>query len=266
MKSMKTCIKISVIVTFMAMVLVSVLAETLPVNGMTTGQVSNLYPNLFVPADYTFSIWPVIYLLLAGYALYQFGFFRKKSENPHAMLRHEVGVYFCVSSLVNICWVLVWHYQMIALSLILIVILLACLAEIVQAISKENLTPKETMFLKLPFDIYTGWISIAAIANITVYLVSLEWDHFRTIESAWTIIVLLTGLVAGLRAILKYDHIAFGMIVIWAYLGILVKHLSKDGFSGSYPRIIGVVAVSLILLFAAAVRALMDKRKKRCKT
>ncbi len=265
MKRMRTCIKISVIITFVAMVLVSVFAETLPINGMTTGQVSDLYPNLFVPAGYTFFVWPVIYLLLTGYVLYQFGFFRKKSENPHAALRDGIGVYFCVSSLANICWVLVWHYQMIALSLILIVILLACLAEIVQAIGKENLAPKETIFLKLPFDVYAGWISVSVIANTTVYLVSLEWDHFRAVESAWTIAVLITGLAAGLRAILKYGHTAFGMVVIWAYLGILAKHVSKDGFSGGYPGIIGVVAAALILLCAAVVRALMDKRKKRCK-
>ena len=263
MKSLKTFIKISVIITFMAMILVNVLAEVLPVNGMTTGQVSDLYPNLFAPAGYTFSIWLVIYLLLAGYALYQFGFFRKKGENPHARLRDGVGIYFCVSSLTNICWILAWHYQMIALSLILIVILLSCLTEIVQAISKEKLTLKETMFLKLPFDVYAGWVSIAVIANLTVYLVSLKWDYFRTVEPAWTMIVLIAGLITGLRAILRYDHIAFGMVFIWAYLGIQVKHVSADGFSGSYPRIIGVVVFSLILLIAAEIRALMDKSKKR---
>lgn len=263
MKSMKTCIRISVMITFTAMIIVNVLAETLPINGMTTGQVSNLYPNLFAPAGYTFSIWLVIYVLLAGFVLYQFGFFRKKGESPHPMLRYEIGVYFCVSSLSNICWVFTWHYQMIALSLILIVILLVCLVEIVNAIGKEKLTPKETMLLKLPFDVYTGWISIAVIANTTVYLVSLDWDYFRAMDSTWTIIVLLVGLVTGLRTTLKFGHITFGIVFIWAYIGILVKHLSKNGFAGGYPRIIGVVAVSLILLSAAVIRALMDKSKKR---
>ena len=51
---------------FVIVVAVNVLAVRLPLNGSTPQQISDQYPNLFVPAGLTFSIWGIIYLLLAS--------------------------------------------------------------------------------------------------------------------------------------------------------------------------------------------------------
>ena len=71
-------IKIINMVTFLAMVTVNALANILPINGVGTGEVSDFYANLFAPAGITFSIWGVIYLLLALFVLYSFGAFKGK--------------------------------------------------------------------------------------------------------------------------------------------------------------------------------------------
>jgi hypothetical protein len=47
------------------MVIVNYLAVALSLNNKTTGELSDQHPNLFVPPGFTFSIWGVIYLLLA---------------------------------------------------------------------------------------------------------------------------------------------------------------------------------------------------------
>jgi hypothetical protein len=51
---------------------VNALANILPINGKNTGQLSDQYPNLFVPAGITFAIWGVIYILLIIFIIYQF--------------------------------------------------------------------------------------------------------------------------------------------------------------------------------------------------
>ena len=56
------------------------LAVSLPINNKTTGELSDAYPNYFVPAGFTFSIWGVIYLLMMGFALYQAWQYQKKSS------------------------------------------------------------------------------------------------------------------------------------------------------------------------------------------
>lgn len=264
MKNLKTGIRLSVIISFLAMILVNVLAETIPINGMTTGQVSALYPNLFTPANYTFSIWMLIYLLLAGYVLYQAGLFHKNSSS-HASLCNTVGVYFSVSCLFNICWILAWHYEMIAICLIIIVVLMVCVLQIVQIVREKSLTLKESFFLKLPFSVYFAWLTIAVIGNMTVYLVSLEWDGFNKIEPIWTIVVLLAGLAIGLKEVLKNNDATFGFVYIWSYTGILVKHVSSSGFNGQYPGIITVLIVSIILFVPSSVYVFITSLKRRHK-
>ena len=44
------------IVAFLGVLVVNYLAVNLPIGGMTTGALSDLYPNLFTPAGLTFSI------------------------------------------------------------------------------------------------------------------------------------------------------------------------------------------------------------------
>ena len=69
-------VQILAVLVYLVMVIVNGLANTLPLNGVTTGEVSEAYQNLFAPAGITFVIWGLIYLLLAVYVLYQVGLFQ----------------------------------------------------------------------------------------------------------------------------------------------------------------------------------------------
>lgn len=62
---------ILVLAATLATILVNGLATTLPLNGQSTGEISDRFPSLFTPAGYVFSIWGVIYLGLISYAVYQ---------------------------------------------------------------------------------------------------------------------------------------------------------------------------------------------------
>lgn len=60
-------LKISVLISYLAMITVNFLANALPIAGRNTGEISDSYPNLFAPAGLTFAIWGLIYFLLATY-------------------------------------------------------------------------------------------------------------------------------------------------------------------------------------------------------
>ncbi len=45
------------VVLFAGMLVMNYLANALPLNNKTTGELSDSFPNLFVPAGLTFSIW-----------------------------------------------------------------------------------------------------------------------------------------------------------------------------------------------------------------
>jgi hypothetical protein len=257
-----TSIKIITLLTFLTMVIVNALANALPINGISTGQISDSYPNLFAPAGLTFAIWGLIYLLLAGYTLYQFGLFRENARPDRKDLLCRTGMLFSLSSIANTTWVFAWHYQVIPLSLLLIVVILVCLIRINKMLKKESLTGREYLFIRLPFSVYFGWITVATIANVTIFLVSIGWKGFGLTDATWTVLVLTAGLLIALATMLKNSDIAYGLVVIWAYAGIMLKHVSADGFDAQYPVIITTTMVCIVLLIIAEIY-LFSKRERR---
>lgn len=250
--------KVVTLITYIIMVVVNLLANSLPINGVTTGQVSDSYPNLFAPAAYTFAIWGLIYFLLAMYTVYQL--IDGTSRNNE--LLNKIGVLFSVSSVANALWILSWHYYNIPLSMVLMIVILVCLILISKTINSNKLSKEERLFIRLPFSVYFGWITVATIANATTLLVSLGWDGFGISETVWTIIVLVMGMVIGIAVINNNVDFAYGLALIWAYYGILVKHISENGFNGEYPSIIVTVVVCIIIFIITLINLFIRKKNK----
>lgn len=255
-------LKIFVAFTYLAMIVVNALSNILPINGNNTGQVSNLYSNLFAPASLTFSIWGLIYFLLAAYTLYQFGFFQKDKGKKNASLFSELGNYFAVTSLANLFWIFSWHYHLISFSLLFMLVILFYLIKINSILRQKNLSLKENFFIKAPFSIYFGWITVATIANVTTLLVSLNWNGWGISPAIWTVIILIIGALIGLFRTLADKNIFYGLVFIWAYFGIWFKHTSANGFSGQYPAVINTLIV-LEVLFLISLASLIFKKNKK---
>ncbi len=255
---MKTGIKIFVVLTFILMVSVNALANILPINGIDTGTVSDSYSNLFAPAGLTFSIWGLIYVLLAAFTIYQLSV--KRGSELGGQFLNKIGIVFSISSLANTIWIFTWHYDIIYLSMILMAVILVCLIIIVNTIRKHQLSVKDKFLVKLPFSIYFGWITVATIANATVLLVSIGWNGFGVPAVIWTIIILAVGAAIGILTILRNKDYPYGLVILWAYAGILIKHLSDSGFSNKYPQVVITVIVCLVLIAAADVFAAVKNK------
>lgn len=249
-------IKIFAGAAYIAMVVVNFLANSLPINNRATGAISDAYPNLFAPAGLTFSIWGLIYLLLAGYVLYQFVGGNKKNEE----IFNKINPLFIFSSLANISWIFAWHYDYIGLSVLIMAVLLFLLIKIADIIRIQKFSSLEKFFIWAPFSVYFGWITVAAIANITVFLVSIAWNGFGIADFIWTSIVLLVGALIGVLRMSRDKNIAYGLVLVWAYLGILLKHLSSSGFDGQYPSVITTVVLCLVF-FAFFIGRIMYIKK-----
>lgn len=243
-------LKIFVILSYIAMVTVNYLANALPIGGVTTGQASNAYPNLFTPAGITFAIWGLIYLLLAVFVIFFWMKFGEKSNKNRNELLGKTGKLFIISSLANIAWIFSWHYGMIPLSVVLMLVLLVTLIMLADLLNKEKFSSAEKIWLLLPFSIYFGWITVATIANIAVLLVSLNWDRFGVADNIWTIIILLVGATIGIWRSIKDKNIPYLLVLVWAYGGIWFKHSSESGYYNGYPDIITTIIICIILFLA----------------
>jgi len=238
----RTSVKVLVAFTYVAMIAVNVLANALPINGKTTGAISDAYENLFAPAGLTFAIWGVIYLLLGAHVLYQLGLFRGAGDKDEADSRRvsmleRVGVLFSLSSLANVAWILSWHYDLILVSTVLLATMLVLLILITRTILAAELSPRDRAFVRLPFSVYFGWITVATIANVTVWLVSIGWNGFGIADTTWAVAIIAVGAAIGTIVILRDSDIAYGLVLVWAYLGIWIKHTSATGFNGAYPAV-----------------------------
>lgn len=229
------------LVLFAGMVLVNYLANALPINNKTTGELSDSYPNLFVPAGITFSIWGVIYLLLLGYCIVQF-----RSSNQIAIA--GTGKLFALSCILNASWILAWHYQKLPLSLLIMLALLVTLIMI-------NLFLKgfQANLIKAAFGIYLGWISIATIANVTALLVHYDWNGFGLTDVTWTIIMISAGALIASVSILNLRNPFIGLAVIWAFTGIIIKR------QDDYMSIVITAAIAILIVGIAMVVGFLRK-------
>lgn len=220
---------------FAVMVVMNYLANALPLNGKTTGELSDAYPNLFVPAGVTFSIWGVIYILLLIFCVVQF-------TTSHQTVISRIGWLFGISCIFNASWIAAWHYERMPLSLILMLGLLVSLIWI-------NIFIKDMSFgfFKAAFGIYLGWICIATIANVTALLVTYNWGGFGISEETWTIIMIIVGTLVVALSIWRLDNPFIGLAVVWAFIGIMIKR-QADVRSIFITAAVAMVLVAVVLI------------------
>jgi translocator protein len=216
------------IVFFVLVIVVNGLADFLPINGQTTGEISNQYPNEFVPASITFSIWAVIYSMLFLFCLFQGSTLfetARRSISKRERFVERIGYLFVYSCVFNCCWILAWHYQQLLLSVIIMLGLLLTLTLIFVRLHAAGAQSdaKARWFVYMPFSVYLGWISVATIANITAWLVGQGWNGFGLDGSTWAIIMIIA---AGLLAVLmlaKKDNVFYSLTIVWALAGIAIR-------------------------------------------
>lgn len=247
---------ILILLLFAIMIVVNFLANYLPINGQTTAQLSNNYPNLFTPAGITFSIWGIIYLLIFIFLFFEVRkTFFLKNLNPNRINYHLA---FAVSCILNSLWIISWHHNLIFASVLIMILLLMSLIYIYKIIRKIQFSNSiEKFFTKTTFSIYLAWICVASIANVTILFKSIGIETLLIPESLWTIIMLLAITALSLFILFKLNDIAFSVVAIWAICGIIINRLSDEIIYLNI--IISALILILILIFAILIKILLPK-------
>jgi len=212
---------ILVLLTVLATLTVNVLANALPINGQTTGEISDRFAVLFTPAGYVFAIWLLIFLGLLALAIYQ----ALPAQRANPRLQRARG-WIALSGVANIAWLFLWHYERYPLTLIAMLILLGSLIATYESleIGKRSITRGERWFVQAPISLYLGWISVATIANATVLLDYLGWNGWGLQPEIWTAIMVAAALGIGwLMAVRRTDWV-FPLVLAWAFFGIGVQN------------------------------------------
>lgn len=213
--------KIANTIGLIFMLVMNTLAITLPIGGKTTGELSDLYPNLFVPAGFTFAIWSVIYLLLISFLVYQWVGSSEKTQID------KVGPWFLINGLANGAWIVAWHYEVVIASILIMLVLLGSLIMIYRNLNINYFGTYGVKWLVyVPISVYLGWISVATIANFTTVLVSFDWSGMGISEDIWATVVLIVAVILGVLMMYRHKDIFYAGVIAWASYGILSKRLA----------------------------------------
>lgn len=235
------------LVGLIAVVVVNALANVIPFNGLTTGEVINRNPVYFQPAGWTFTIWGVIYLLLLAFVVY--GLLPVGRRDPRM---RRIGPLFLVANLANVTWLFLWHYELWLPSVIVMAALLVALVLIYAVLrrTRRNRPPEtlERLMVWTPFSVYLGWIVVAFIANVSVWRDRTGTDVLGVSNRWWAVLmIVLVLVVTALMAFWQRDP-AFTLVVVWALLGI---------GAGQWDRSLLVAIIAVIALVLAAVLAIV---------
>ena len=236
--------QLSVILAVAATIAVNGLANALPLNGQTTGEISDKFQVFFVPAGYVFSIWGLIYVGMILYAVYQAT--PAQRENPRL---RRIGYLFVLSCLANVVWLFLWHYEYFLLTVVAMVSLLTLLIVIYirLGIGQVKVPAAERWLVHLLFSVYLGWISVATIANITSVLDYLNWNQWGLSAESWTVIMLLVAVILAWAMSLIRGDVVYCLVLIWAFIGIAVKNSDTPSIATAAWAAAGLTIVGLIV-------------------
>jgi hypothetical protein len=259
------------LVLFIGVLAANWAATSLPLNGVSTGALSDELPNLFVPAGLTFSIWGLIYVLLTGQtiAILMLAFGRKNAAtDAPARWSSRDGWLLALNFAANIGWIFAWQWRLVGLALGIMLVLLATLIILEEGtrgrktagIGASAPSPALRFFLTAPVNVYLGWIMVATIANVTALLVKLGWNGFGLDPRAWTIIVIAVAAILYVLLAFLRGAVAAPAVGVWAFAGIALKRLQVDA---DYSRPVWMAAiVAAAAVAASVVAARMIRRRK----
>lgn len=247
-------------IVFLAAVLyVNYLANALPIAGRTPAEVSGMYPTLFTPAGFTFSIWGIIYLLLLGFAVYQTAFWNKLTP----VFMQRIGWLFALSCIANAGWLFAFHHLQIGLSVFVMLVLLGSLTAIYLrlGIGKTEAPAAERWLVRLPFSVYLGWITVATIANISILLTHVGWNGEPGGPVLWTLMVLAAATGIGLWAVFSRRDMAYALVIVWAFYGIYSKRIADTAASDHVIETAALAGMGILVL--GMIYRLIRRRKTR---
>lgn len=199
---------------------INILASALPLNGQSTGEISDRFKVYFVPAGYVFAIWGVIYLGWIAFTIFQF----QPSQKESGRLR-RLGYLFALSNMANAAWLFCWHYNRFGLSVLVMLALLGLLiaSYLLVNVNRVSVRPAEYWSVDVLFSVYLGWITVATVANISDWLSLVQWNGFGISAQAWAVIMLAVASLLGLGLALTRRDVGYLSVLIWAFAGIAVK-------------------------------------------
>lgn len=260
------------VVAYVVTLVVNFLAQAGPAAGIA------LFPNnvqdlansravLFLPANYVFSIWGLIYTALGAYVIYQ-ALPRQRQSRIH----RAIGWWFIVTCAANSIWLVLFLYDLVVASTLAMLTLLGALIVIYLrlGIGQTQVRRAEFWAVHFGFSVYLGWITVATVANVAtaLYQAGAQTSFLGLAADLWTLILMGVAAAVALLMLARHRDVAFAGVVIWALIGIFARPFTTEVYAiVSNQNLIavnqGALAIAVMVLFAALYTFLRGTNSQR---
>ena len=251
---MKKTYALANLIAIIVLIVWNYVANTMGINSNTVGSLSAEYNNLFTPAGYAFSIWGLIFLGLLAHGIFQVKrvFFDKKDDEFVA----RIGPWLLIATLATGAWVWVWLKEYTGLSVLVMLLILVSLIVIIVRLNMERWdAPLPIIFwVWWPICLYSGWIAVATIANISAWLAKIGWQPLFS-EVTWTVLMIGVAMLVNLLMIYFRNMREFALVGAWALVAIAARHW------GDLPVLQWTaLAEALVLLIAVSIHGYRNRK------
>ncbi len=241
--------QILVIVATAGVIFVNYLAATGVVNNKTTGELSDKYTTGITPAGYAFSIWSLIYLGLIAFTIYQ-----ALPSNTDNKFFKKIRTAYILNCVANSAWIYAWHYELVPVSLLIMLVLLGTLI-FINTVLIDTETTAELITTRIPFNIYFGWITVATILNFAITFVYFNVQVSATVGSIIGAVLIFAATAIGVILRFKISSVFYPLTIAWGLTAIAVKQ-SGDTF------VVVAAAIGVIALLISALAGLILTENK----
>lgn len=279
---------------YAVMVLCNVLFEALRLGGTTSSEVSNQVFAWFTPAGYVFSIWGVIYLALfawLAYATWSTSPTARAGRSSRARrakagggpaaggvagASRSVPVLFVASCVLNVAWLVLFHFEQTALALLVIAALWVDLAALYAAVRRSGAMPgsgapagaglRERAMAALgwaPTSIYLAWVTVAVFANTSHVLTRAVGEGIPLAGGLSTLVLAAGVLLVGYFMRMRYADGVMQAVFLWAIVGVGVHVMDASALVAVMLFVLAAFAAVVTYVPAGALRALRAQAAAR---
>lgn len=214
--------------------------------GPPMDEVSARYATAFTPANYAFAIWGVIYAAFVVYGVQSLRLAQRREPAYDA-----IALPLVAANVLGTAWILAYTHGYLSLAVVLIVASAIAGARMFRQAARFA-PARNSRWLRVPFSLYFGWITVATLACIAQWVQARGWVAPGAEERALSIGFLLATGAAGFTVAERYREPVYPAVAAWAAAAIFVAQMD-DHPAVAWTAL--AVAVALASFAAYALRA-----------
>jgi hypothetical protein len=226
------------------------LSQRLALGEGSIAQISARHDSLFTPAPYAFAIWGVIYAATALYAIHQLLPSQRITDAHDRLARPIISL-----NALAMVWIAAFRFELLAASLLLIVAMLVASALYFVRARAAVVRHELSRWALLPATLWFAWLSVAVIANASLWAAAMGWTG--SIQIRWTLAMIAIATLLGLGIGYRYRSWLYPLVIAWASAAIWVRH------SGNFQLVATAALASTVVLVGWAVYCAVRARRDR---